>query len=139
MAGTLVDRCDRCGAFLRAMTPERHAAVQAIYEDLARLRDWPKGSGTYLDPWQWHQLVMYAFAKEKGWDPVLAPALDGSGLVMVTRQKQSRLTKKQGGELIEWAAAWAENNGVQTRMWDPEGNLIREAALVEEHPTRRAA
>jgi hypothetical protein len=120
------------------MTDEQHGAMQAVYEDLAALRDWPIGSGTYYDAWQWHQLVLYAFAKEMGWDPVLAPALDGDGMVLVTRQKQSRLTKKQGSELIEWAKAWATNHGVQVREWDPDGNLITEAALLEA-PQRMAA
>lgn len=134
--GLLVDRCHRCNAVLVKMQDDQHGAMQAVYEDLAALRDWPIGSGTYLDPWQWHQLVLFAFAKEMGWNPVLAPALDGDGLVMVTRQKQSRLTKKQGSELIEWAKAWAANHGVQVREWDQDGNLISGAALVEE---RKAA
>lgn len=128
--GALVDRCDRCNALLVKMTDEQHGAMQAVYEDLAAYRDWPIGSGEHLDPWQWHQLVLFAFAKEMGWDPVLAPALDGGGMVMVTRQKQSRLTRKQGSELIEWAKAWATNHGVQVREWDPDGNLITEAKLI---------
>lgn len=124
MRGTLVDRCHRCNAVLVKMQQDQHGAMQAIYEDLAAQRDWPAGSGRYLDPWQWHQLVLFAFAKEQGWGPVLAPALDGDGLVMVTRQKQSRLTKAQGSELIEFAKAWATNNGVEVREWDEDGRLI---------------
>jgi hypothetical protein len=138
MRGALVDRCHRCNALLVRMQPEQHGAMQAVYEDLAALRDWPIGSGTYYDAWQWHQLVLFAFAKEMGWDPVLAPALDGGGMVMVMRQKQSRLTKKQGSELIEWAKAWATTHGVQTREWDQDtGELITKAALLE--PARKAA
>lgn len=136
--GSLVDRCHRCNALLVKMTPEQHGAMQAVYEDLAAFRDWPIRSGQMLDAWQWHQLVLFAFAKEMGWDPVLAPALDGSGLVLVMRQKQSRLTKRQGSELIEWAKAWATNHGVQVREWDEDGNLITEAGLLE-MPERKAA
>jgi hypothetical protein len=91
--GALVDRCDRCGALLVRMRQDQHAAMEAVYEDLAGQRDWPMGSGQMLDAWQWHQLVLFAFAKEQGWNPVLAPALDGGGLVLVMRQKQSRLTR----------------------------------------------
>lgn len=121
MRGALVDRCDRCGHLLVKMHQGQHAAVEAVYEDLAAQRDWPVGSGTMLEPWQWHQLIVFAFAKEQGWNPVLLPSLDGDGLVMVTRTKQSRLTKRQGSELIEFAKAWAANNGVQVREWgEPE-------------------
>lgn len=122
MRGALVDRCDRCGHLLVKMTNAQHAAVEAVYEDLAEQRDWPIGSGRMLEAWQWHQLVLYAFAKEKGWNPVLLPALDGDGLVMVARTKQSRLTKAQGSELIEFAKAWATNHGVVVREWE-DGRL----------------
>lgn len=133
--GSLVDRCDRCGHLLMRMTPSQHAAVEAVYEDLAVQLDWPMGSGQMLPAWQWHQLVVYAFAKEKGWNPVLLPALDGSGLVMVTRTKQSRLTKSQGSELIEFAKAWATEHGVVVREWDDDGNLV----VTETGPMRKAA
>jgi hypothetical protein len=50
------------------------------------------------------------------------------------RQKQSRLTKRQGSELIEFAKAWATEHDVVVREWDEDGNLI---TAVE--PYRRAA
>lgn len=100
------------------MRHAQHAAVEAVYEDLAAQRDWPVGSGNMLEAWQWHQLILFAFAKENGWSPILLPSLDGDGLVMVTRTKQSRLTKKQGSELIEFAKAWAANHGVEVREWE---------------------
>lgn len=116
--GYLVDRCDRCSALLVRMTQAQHAAAEAVYEDLAAQRDWPIGSGRYLESWQWHQLILFAFAKEQGWSPVLLPSLDGDGLVMTTRTRQSRLTKRQGSELIEFAKAWAANHGVEVRAWE---------------------
>lgn len=134
MRGALVDRCDRCNAMLVKMRDDQHGAMQAVYEDLAAQRDWPMGSGQLLDAWQWHQLVMFAFAVEKGWDPKLLPALDGRGLVLTTRQKQSRLTKRQGAELIEFAKAWATEHGVEVREWDEDGNLISGT-----QPMRKAA
>lgn len=133
--GSLVDRCDRCGHLLVRMTPTQHGAMQALYEDLAAQRDWPVGSGQMISTWQWHQLVLFAFAKEQGWNPVLLPALDGEGLILVTRQKQSRLTKAQGSELIEFAKAWATEHGVVVREWDEEGNLI----VSDSGPLRKAA
>lgn len=122
--GALVDRCDRCSALLVKMQPHQHAAVEAVYEDLAWQVDHPKVAGLKLAPWQWHQLMLFAFAKEKGWDPVLVPSLDGAGLVMLVRNKQSRLTKKQGSELIEFAKSQAIEYGAVVRAWDENGNLI---------------
>lgn len=133
--GALVDRCDRCGHVLVRMRPDQHAAVEAVYEDLSFYLDWPEGSGRRLGPWQWHVLMVTAFAKEKGWNPILVPALDGEGLVLLMRQKQSRLTKAQGAELIEFAKAWATDHGVTVREWDQDGNLI----TAPSGPLRRAA
>lgn len=112
MRATLVDRCDHCGVWLRKMTPEQHAAVEAVYGEIAEQLDWPIGSGIKRTPWEWHQLMLAAFAKEQGWQPQILPALDGHGFVMVTRTKQSRLTKRQGSELIEFAKAQAVLFGV---------------------------
>lgn len=122
--GYLVDRCDRCGALLVRMRPEQHAAVEAVYEDLAWQVDHPRMPGVKLEPWQWHQLMLFAFAKEKGWNPILMPSLDGAGMVMMVRHKQSRLTKGHGSELIEFAKAWATDHGAVVREWDEDGNLI---------------
>ncbi len=127
--GSLVDRCDRCGALLVRMRPDQHAAGEAVYQDLAWQVRWPNADGemVLLEPWQWHQLMLFAFAKEKGWNPILVPSLDGDGLVMIVRAKQSRLTKRQGSELIEFAKAWAVDHGAEVREWDEEGNLVHGA------------
>jgi len=100
------------------MLPDQHAAVEAVYADIAEQLDWPRGSGLKRTPWEWHQLMLAAFAEEKGWKPQMLPALTGSGAVMTTRQKQSRLTIGQGGELKHFARAWAIDQGVVLR--DPE-------------------
>jgi hypothetical protein len=112
---TLVDRCDRCGSMLRPMQPEQHRAVEAVYQDIALQLDWPLGSGIKRDPWTWHQLMLAAFAEDKGWQPQILPALTGNGFVMTTRTKQSRLTVKQGAELKHFARAWALEQGVALR------------------------
>ncbi len=124
MRGSLVDRCDRCGALLVRMRPDQHAAVEAVYEDLSWQVDHPKVPGLKMQAWQWHQLMLFAFAKEKGWDPVLVPSLDGDGLVMLVRHRQSRLTKRQGSELIEFVKSEAIGYGAVLREWDEEGNLV---------------
>lgn len=132
--GALVDRCDRCGALLVRMRPDQHAAVEAVYQDLSWQVDHPHVPGLKLEEWQWHQLILFAFAKDQGWNPVLMPSLDGDGLVMLVRNKQSRLTKRQGSDLIEFAKAWAINHGAVLREWDEAGNLISGRA-----PLRMAA
>lgn len=130
--GALVDRCDRCGALLVKMTPAQHAAAEAVYEDIANAGiDYPRGSGDLHDVWGWHQIMVAAFAKEQDWQPKMV-ALEGGGWVMVTRTKQSRLTKRQGSELIEFAKAYAAERGVHVRGWDEDGNLISD-------PMRKAA
>lgn len=116
--GALVDRCDRCGALLVKMNHAQHGAVELVYLELAEQCDWPRGTGIKRTPWQWHQLMLAAFAEEQGWQPEFLPSLVGGGLVMTTRTKQSRLTKRQGSELIEFAKAWAIDNGVH--LHEPE-------------------
>jgi hypothetical protein len=116
--GTLVDRCDRCGAFLRPMTPEQHAAVEAVYEDLAGQLDYPPSSGQMWDAWAWHQIILGLFAEEKGWDlPQFVPSAKGNP-IPVMRHKQSRLGKRHGSELIEFAKAYAINRGATVREWE---------------------
>jgi len=102
------------------MTPEQHAAVEMVYIALSVQRDWPRGSGQYLEPWDWHQLIVAAFARSQGWDVKVVPALDGKGVDVAYRQKQSRLTKRQGSDLIEFAKAWAINEGVVLNEPEPE-------------------
>jgi hypothetical protein len=100
------------------MMANQHAAVEAVYADVSEQLDWPRASGIKRTPWQWHQLMLAAFAEEKGWKPEFLPALNGSGFVMTTRQKQSRLTIGQGAELKHFVRAWAIDQGVVLR--EPE-------------------
>ena len=122
--GSLVDRCDRCGALLVKMTHEQHAAVEAVYEDMAWQLDFPAATGNMLSASEWHQVMVGSYAQYKGWNPRILPTIDGQGLVVVMRQKQSRLTKAQGSELIEFCKAYAVKRGAVIREWDDDGNLI---------------
>lgn len=120
MRGTLVDRCDKCGHLLVKMQQDQHAAVEAVYEDIAGQLDYPPNSGQRWDAWSWHQIILGLFAEEKGWDlPKFVPSARG-GVIPVSRQKQGRLTKRQGSELIEFAKAYAINRGAEVRVWDTE-------------------
>lgn len=98
------------------MRPDQHRAVEAVYAEIAEQLDWPIGSGIKRSPWEWHQLMLAAFADEQGWAPQFLPSLNDPGkLTMVTRQKQSRLTERQGGDLKHFARAWAIEHGVTLR------------------------
>lgn len=109
---TLVDRCDRCNAWLRPMQPEQHRAVEAVYGELAMQMDYPPGSGQKWDAWSWHQIMLGLFAEEQGWElPKFVPTPKGAALP-VWRMKQSRLTSKQGQELKHFVRAWALDHGV---------------------------
>ena len=112
----------------------QHAIVQAVYEDMAEQLDLPTGTGNKLSPEDWHQVVMHAFAKEQGWDPKLLPSLDGHGTVLAVRPRQSRLTKRQGSDLIEFARAYATGRCAVLREWGEDGNLI-----AGTQPMRQAA
>ena len=116
--GTLVDRCDRCGHLLVRMMPAQHAAVEAVYEDMAAQLDFPAGSGQMLESWEWHIVMVGSYAQYKGWKPKILPTIEGDGMVVVMRQKQSRLTKAQGSELIEFTKAYAVNRGAVLREWE---------------------
>lgn len=133
MRGALVDRCDACGRLLVRMTPAQHAAVEAVYEDLAAQLDFPEDSGRMWDAWGWHQIMVGLFAEENGWQPTMVPTPKG-GMLPIVRTKQSRLTKRQGSELIEFAKAYGANRGAVIREWDQDGNLIPGT-----EPMRRAA
>ena len=115
--------------------PKQHAAAQAIYEDMAGQIDFPAGSGNLLTADKWHLVLVASFAEEKGWKPEILPTVSGKGLVVVMRQKQSRLTRDQGSELLEFARSYAIERGAVLREWDEHGNLIAGPGLEE----RRAA
>lgn len=110
------------------MLPRQHAAVEAVYEDMAGQLDYPERSGQMLDAFEWHQVMVASFAEHMGWRPKMLPTTEGGGLVPVMRQKQSRLTKSQGAELIEFTKAYAIGRGAELREWDEDGNLIARSA-----------
>jgi hypothetical protein len=116
------------------MLPLQHAAVEAVYADMAWQLDYPKGSGEMLDAFGWHQVMVGSYAYWKGWKPKFLPTTEGDGMVPVMRTKQSRLTRDQGSELIEFVKSYAVDRGAELREWDDAGNLIS-----GKDPARRAA
>lgn len=109
------------------MEHRQHAAVEAVYEDVSTQLDYPPGSGEMWDAWSWHQIMLGLFAEAQGWPlPRFVPSESGAP-IPVMRQKQSRLTKRQGADLIEFAKAYAITRGADLREWDEDGNLIQRA------------
>jgi hypothetical protein len=99
------------------MTHAQHAAVEAVYEDLAGQLDFPVGSGRMWDAWGWHQIMVGLFAEENGWQAAYVPTPKG-GMLPIVRTKQSRLTKRQGSELIEFVKAYAIERGAAVRDFE---------------------
>lgn len=94
------------------MRPDQHRAVESVYGDIAEQADYPPGSGQRWDAWSWHQIMLGLFAEEQGWElPKFVPTPKG-GVIPVMRQKQSRLTDRQGQDLKHFARAWAIDHGV---------------------------
>jgi hypothetical protein len=109
------------------MEQRQHAAVEAVYEDIAGQLDYPPDSGERWDAWSWHQIMIGLFAEAQGWPlPRFVPSESGAP-IPVMRQKQSRLTKRQGADLIEFAKAYAINRGAEVREWDEDGKLVQHA------------
>lgn len=137
--GALVDKCWRCGTWLRRATPEQHGALQMSLEDIATQLLWPIPEVLARFPWSgppqlhgvqwWWEMIIVAFDRltqaEQG---EMVPAIDGQGFdgrgVDFVRGARLRrqLNDREISELIEYANAFAADNGVRRR------NKNREAA-----------
>lgn len=115
--GTLVDRCDKCGANVRQRTVEQNDALHATIAEIAAQRDWPRGTGQMLDVEQWKRLLMAGWERANGRGADIFPSVDGHGIDVVYR-RSSRLNKHEASELIEYVKAWAIDNGVE--LHEPE-------------------
>lgn len=127
----LVDRCDVCASLLVPMTPGQHGDVEALYRDMAEQLDFPEDSGQKWDAYGWHQIMVAGYAEHKGWNPVVVPSPNGTGQpVLVMRTKQSRLTRKQGAELVHYANAYAANRGLRRTMSKREAEEYRAMGMA---------
>jgi GNAT superfamily N-acetyltransferase len=106
-----LDRCDSCNAVLIPRTLEQNDKYHAVVQDIADQRDWPKGSGQMLSVEVWKQLISAAFERAQGRGTGVYPAIDGHG-VDVVYWHSSRRGKKAMSELIEYAQAWAIDEGL---------------------------
>lgn len=103
--------------WIRPRTVDQSNALHAICGDLSRQRDWPRGSGEMLDTEAWKRLLISAWERAHGRPAAMYPALDGAGFDVVYR-RSSRLAKSEFSELLEFACAWAVENGVVLKERD---------------------
>jgi hypothetical protein len=83
-----------------------HLLITAVSQQL----EW---AGAPRDVETWKRLLVAAWSRAAGEDPVvLLPALDGHGVDIVYR-KTSKLSRRECADLIEYVYAWGAQAGVR--------------------------
>ncbi len=106
--GYLVDKCPHCGGRLVQRTEEQNAKLHALLSDIASQKQW---AGQRLDVEDWKRLITAGFERANGTHVRMFPSVDGPGMDVLYR-RTSRMTKQEMSELIEYATAWAVQQGV---------------------------
>lgn len=114
-----VDKCPGCGMSIRQRSGEQNAKLHALLQDIASQKQW---AGQWLDAEAWKRLMVAAWERSEGLSVEIYPAIDGKGMDFVYRHT-ARMNKNEMVELIEFATAWAIEQGVK---------LAEEAPSVEE-------
>lgn len=109
-----IDRCPHCKGTLRERSTEKNARVHAVMGELAAQRDWPHGSGKYIDIEAWKRLMVSAYERAHGRSAEFYPAIDGAGFDVVYR-RTSRMAQDEMRELIDFSESWALENGVSLK------------------------
>lgn len=109
MTPTRVDKCPHCGKFIQLRTPDQNSALHALLTDISQQKQW---AGQWLDVEDWKRLMVAAFERANNAAPRIFPSLDGQGIDMIYRRTH-RMNKAEMSELIEYATAWAVQNGVR--------------------------
>jgi hypothetical protein len=106
-----IDRCPHCAGILRERSIEQNAKLHALLSDISTQKQW---AGKWLDVEAWKRLMVAAWERSEGRGAEFYPALDGAGFDVVFR-RTSRFNKSEMVDLIEYASAWAAQNGVELR------------------------
>lgn len=109
MQPTRIDRCPNCNHRLEQRSGEQNSKLHALLADISEQKEW---AGRYWDVEDWKRLMTAAWIRASGGNPVMVPAVDGNGFDVLYR-RTSRLSKQEASELIEYATAWAIENGVR--------------------------
>jgi hypothetical protein len=104
-----IDRCPSCGIRLIQRSVEQNSKLHALLNDIASQKQW---AGQWLDIEDWKRLITAAWERANGRQARVFPSLDGRGIDVVY-QRTSRMSKQEMIELIEYAQAWAVENGVK--------------------------
>lgn len=104
-----IDRCPHCAGVLRERSVEQNAKLHALLADIAKQKQW---AGQWLDIEAWKRLITAAWERANGRSAEFYPSLDGQGFDVVYR-RTSRLAKQDMADLVEYATAWAVQNGVE--------------------------
>lgn len=94
---------------LRERSIEQNDKLHALLTDIAKQKQW---AGQWLDVEAWKRLMTAAWARANGQSAEFYPALDGAVFDLVYR-RTSRMNKQEMSELLEYATAWAIENGVK--------------------------
>jgi hypothetical protein len=103
-----IDRCPKCGTTLRERTIEQNDKLHALLHDISTQKQW---AGQWLDIEASKRLMTAAWERSNGRAAEIYPALDQAGFDVVYR-RTSRMNKAELSELIEFATAWAIEQGV---------------------------
>jgi len=114
MGASLVDKCPHCGYWLQRRSVEANSKLHALLADIAAQKQW---AGQWLDVEDWKRLITAGWERASGAHVRIFPALDGVGMDVLYR-RTSRMTKQEMSELLEYATAWAVQNGVE--LHEPE-------------------
>jgi hypothetical protein len=106
---TKIDRCPKCAAVLVQRSHEQNDKLHALLQDIAEQKQW---AGQWLDVETWKRLMTAGWERASGRSVRIFPAIDGQGVDMVY-QRTSRMNKAEMIELIDYATAWAVENGVK--------------------------
>lgn len=105
----MIDKCPHCAGVLVVRSAEQNARLHALLGDIAAQKQW---AGQWLDTDDWKRLMVAAFERANKESARIFPSLDGQGIDMIYRRTH-RMSKQEMAELIEFATAWAVNNGVK--------------------------
>lgn len=104
-----IDRCPHCAGILRERSIEQNAKLHALLSDISRQKQW---AGQYLDVEAWKRLLVAAWERAEKRGAEIYPSIDGAGFDVVYR-RTSRMNKSEMIDLIEFATAWAVQNGIK--------------------------
>jgi len=104
-----IDYCPQCNFRLDVRSSEQNSKLHALLQDIAEQKQW---AGQRWDVEDWKRLITAAWLRARGDAATVIPAIDGKGFDVLYR-KTSRMSKQEMSELLEYAAAWAIDQGVE--------------------------